>query len=99
MIIYEVNLSVSKSIFCRFKKWLNSHAESMLNFPGFIKFVMYNVSSNNKNKINLCVHYYIKSESCLEEYLTNNANKMRKEGLDLFENKFTADRRILTLCD
>ena len=99
MIIYEVNLSVSKSISCRFKKWLDSHAKSMLIFPGFTKFVMYNVSSNNKNKINLCVHYYIKSEPFLEEYLTNNADNMRKEGLDLFKNKFTANRRILTLCD
>ena len=99
MIIYEVNLSVSKSISCKFKKWLNTHAESMLIFPGFTKFLMYNVSSNNKNKINLCVHYYIKSEFYLEEYLTNNANKMRKEGLNLFKNKFTANRRILTLCD
>ena len=99
MIIYEVNLSVSKSISCRFEKWLNSHAKSMLIFPGFTKFVMYNVSSNNKNKINLCIHYYIKSESYLEEYLINNADKMRKEGLDLFKNKFTSNRRILTLWD
>ena len=71
----------------------------MLIFPGFTKFVMYNICSNNKNKIDLCIHYYIKSEFDLEEYLMNHADKMRQEGLDLFKNQFSANRRILTLWD
>ena len=99
MIIYEVNLSVSKSIFDNFKEWLKIHTELMLTFPGFTKFFVYNVSSNDKNKTNLCVHYYIKSEFYLEKYFVNHAESMKQEGLGLFQGKFTSNRRILTLWD
>jgi len=99
MIIYEVNLSISKAIENNFKKWLKNHAKLMLDFPGFLKFFIYEVQSEDTDVFNLSVHYYIKSESYLENYFTNYAEKMRQEGINLFNNEFTATRRVLTLCD
>ena len=99
MIIYEVNLSISKTIKDSFKVWLKDHAESMITFPGFLKFFIYEISSKEQNTFNLCVHYYIESEFYLENYFSNYAEKMRQEGINLFNDKFTATRRILTLCD
>ena len=99
MIIYEVNLSISKAIKDSFKVWLKDHAESMITFPGFLRFFIYEISSKEQNTFNLCVHYYIESEFYLEKYFINNADKMRQEGLNLFGNNFSATRRILSLWD
>ena len=98
MIIYEVNLLVSKSILSEFKNWLNNHAKSMIELAGFKKFYIYDIKSSN-DKNNFCVHYYIESEFYLEKYFVNNADKMKQEGLDLFGNNFSANRRILTSWD
>ena len=99
MIIYEVNLSISNTIKDNFKEWLKKHAELMITFPGFLKFSIYELSSEDKNKFNLCVHYNIKSEFYFENYLTNHSVEMQDEAIDLFGKQFTATRRILKLCD
>ena len=99
MIIYEVNLSISNNILDKFKKWLKNHIKSMLTFSGFEKSYIYNISSDDKNKTLLCIHYYVDSLDSLEGYFINYSEEMRKEGLDVFGSQFEASRRILYPCE
>ena len=59
MIIYEVNLSISKTIYKDFEKWLSIHIDKMLTFDGFNDYRIYNISSGDIDNKLLCVHYYL----------------------------------------
>jgi hypothetical protein len=97
MIIYEVNLTISNTIYKDFQKWLNVHIEKMLTFKGFNKYKIYNVSSDDVDSKLLCVHYYIQTMNDLNNYFKNYSEIMKKECLDKFGNNFNASRRILSL--
>ena len=100
MIVYEVNLSVNNSIYDKYRKWLKSHINEMLAFKGFYKYKLYMVSSSNHlNQKEICIHYYIKSLEDLEYYFDNYAENMRSEGVNLFENNFSASRRVLSILE
>ena len=45
----------------------------------------------------LTVQYKIKTQEDLDRYFWNYAEKMRKEGIKKFSNKFKAHRRIMNL--
>ena len=68
----------------------------MLTFDGFVKYKMYNVSSDDIDNTLLCVHYYVQAMNDLNNYLNNYSENMRTEGLNKFGNKYTVSRRILS---
>jgi hypothetical protein len=41
------------------------------------------------------VHYRLESRAALENYFAQFAERMRRDGLDRFANRFSASRRIL----
>ncbi|MBT4962848.1 MAG: DUF4286 family protein [Francisellaceae bacterium] len=98
MVIYEVNLKVDYDIYENFQKWLNEHIKEMLVFPGFISATILQNTENSPNN-DLCVQYKIESIIFLKKYFDNHAPKMRAEGLNMFENKFQATRRILNIIE
>ena len=49
MIIYEVNLTVSNTIFEKYYSWLIDHVKDMLQFDGFIDSEIAIVALNNQN--------------------------------------------------
>ena len=95
MIVYEVNLKISSSVFSEYEIWLDSHIEKMMKFEGFCKFKVYKIQSKNNKQRLISIHYYIKNISCLNEYLDENSKKMRLEGIEKFYNKVLITRRIL----
>ena len=99
MIIYEVNLKISNSIYKKFILWLDVHIQEMLLFEGFIDYKKYLVQSQNKDYKLLSIHYYIENHKVLDNYFNNYSSIMRKKGTDLFKNQFIADRRILLVED
>lgn len=95
MIIYEVNIKINPEIVNEFDEWLDEHIEKMLQFEGF-------KSANKFNSIEdeqyfLTVQYKVKTQEDLDRYFRNYAEKMRKEGIKKFSNKFKAHRRIMNL--
>ena len=96
MIIYEVNLSISKTIYKDFEKWLSIHIDKMLTFDGFNEYRIYNISSGDIDNKLLCVHYYVQTRKDLNNYFKNYSKSMKKNGLDKFGDNYTASRRILS---
>ncbi len=108
MIIYEVNLIVENSIRKEFLEWLNTHITEMLGFKGFEKASIFeDITKKDRTKTSqtpqstdphfeICVQYQIKEQQHLDHYFNNNAQKMRKDGLNRFNNQFKANRRILS---
>lgn len=100
MVIYEVNLSIQRSIAQDYQLWLKKHIAEMLKIKGFKKACVFRrnpkyENSTNDENILLTVHYRIDHRENLERYFFNEAKVMRQEARDLFGNKFSATRRVL----
>jgi len=96
MVIYEVNINVNKEIYNDYYKWLISHMDDMLKIEGFKKVeigLVENQDDDGKKKVR--VSYTIDSYDNLQKYLTCHAPKMRSAAIEIFGDKFHADRRII----
>lgn len=95
MVIYEVNLTIDADIYPQFQLWLKKHATEMLQFPGFIKAcILKQEKEKNSGQEALTVQYQLENRDALETYFVQFAPGMREEGIKLFDNKFSAERRI-----
>lgn len=98
MVIYEVNLAIDNDVYPQFHEWLQDHAKEMLEFPGFIQASI--LKPENEilpEKEKLTVQYKLQNRESLDVYFNEYAAKMRDEGLRLFKDKFSAERRIYEL--
>ena len=98
-LIYEVNLEVLHTIAPDFSAWLGKHIQEMLRLEGFVSAQWYsrqNLDESNHDPVQLwTIHYQLQDRAAYDQYVTNHAEKMRAEGLDLFSGQFQASRRIL----
>ena len=95
MLIYEVKLElIDKTIYSSFLIWLKQHISKMLQFKGFKK--AHIQDEFNQTKV-IIVKYYVASEEDLNNYIKNQSEKMRSEGLKLFDKSFKASRKIYPL--
>ncbi|KTC92622.1 DUF4286 family protein [Legionella cincinnatiensis] len=95
MVIYEVNLSIDRDVFAKFQIWLKEHVKEMLQLPGFIQARILKPEDKEiigKNK--LTVQYQLENRESLTIYFAEFAAKMREEGIRLFKDKFSAERKI-----
>lgn len=97
MIAYEVNLDVDAEIFAPFRAWLDEHVRHMLALPGFVSAEILERTDPPPapGKRSLCTIYLLDSEEDLQRYLSEDAPRMRADGLERFPGRFTATRRIL----
>jgi hypothetical protein len=96
MVIYEVNLLIDNKIVLEYKQWLDNHILEMLQFPGFIKArilkpIMAGIEAHDQKAIT--IQYELEDAKALETYLTKYAPKMRGDGINRFEGKFSTTRR------
>lgn len=104
MFIYEVNLTVDADVASEFSAWLREHIRKMLTLDGFEAAAWY-ARSDDGNALpdsdeptgprQWTVHYQVESRKHLRTYLDTDAEPMRQDALDRFEDRFSADRRIL----
>ncbi|WP_454782839.1 DUF4286 family protein [Legionella sp. WA2022007384] len=94
MVIYEVNLAIDGDIYPQFQLWLKKHVKEMLQLPGFIQASILKPENENTNQEQLTVQYQLEDRESLNVYFTEFALKMREEGLKLFQDKFSAQRRV-----
>lgn len=100
MVIYEVNLAIDSDIYSKFELWLKEHAQEMLQFPGFIKAsILKPETQDMSGQEKLTVQYKIENRQALEVYFIEYAPKMRGDGITLFKDKFSAERRIFEVLD
>ena len=101
MIAYEVNLELEPSVSAKFQEFMHEHIAEMLKIRGFIKAEYFNVRPDPQyvGRQRQVVQYYLNSPTDLDRYLNEDAEKMRRPGLEKFPNQFTATRRILTFTE
>lgn len=102
MLIYEVNLQIKSQIYTAYLNWLGAHIQEVLVNPGFVKAEVFEtpdafaqMSGEQEPTQNLVVQYSVESQQALDLYLTQHAPRMRAQAVTLFDNQFSAMRRIL----
>ena len=98
MVYYEVNLYINNGIYKQYCEWLQQHIEVMLSFKGFSSAkLLENTEKKDATKRLLTVLYEVVDMSSLEDYFSTHAKAMRDEGKKLFQDQFSATRRIFSL--
>jgi Protein of unknown function (DUF3667)/Domain of unknown function (DUF4286) len=94
-VIYEVNLEADAAIEAAFDTWLRDHIADMLQLPGFRAAEILGDRSAPSGKIRRTVQYRLADQESLDAYLAVHAPRMRARGVELFGDRYTADRRVL----
>ena len=97
MIIYEVNLTIAKSIFEDYMTWLIPHVQEMLTFEGFYHARVLSEEQENTDVRKFTGHYEIATRKNLDDYFHHHARRMREEGIQKFSNQFSVTRRIFNI--
>lgn len=98
MVIYEVNIVLEPQIEEEYRAWLGLHVEAVLSHEGFIEADIFDVKDGREQddgKVCLSVHYHLRSEKDLEDYLRDHAPTLRQEASERFGNRFSSWRRVL----
>ena len=97
MIIYNVTINVDESIHDSWMKWMTEkHIPDMLNTGKFTKALMTEVLvQEDLGGITYSIQYTCESREILESYYQEEANEMRRQGFELFGDKFGAFRTEL----
>ncbi len=92
-VIYEVTIEVAPSIERAFLQWLKAHIQDMEAIDGFQKGTR--VFREKNNEAALSVHYFLDSETVMDTYLREHAEKMRGDLPEDFKSHLKFHRRIL----
>ncbi len=94
-VIYEVNLEADAAIEGPFDTWLRDHVADMLQLEGFLAAEVLIDAAAPPDRVRRSVHYRLRNQAALDDYLREHAPHMRQKGVALFGDRFTADRRTL----
>ncbi len=94
-VIYEVNLEADAAIEAAFDTWLRDHIADMLQLPGFRAAEILDDRSAPSGRIRRTVQYRLADQQSLDAYLAVHAPRMRARGVELFGDRYTAERRVL----
>ena len=100
-VIYEVNLRVDRDIAQEYAAWLKSHMEEMLEFDGFESATWFErepeMEGAQGDRELWTIHYRVSTRAHLDRYLIEGAARMRGDGLERFDGRFEATRRVLAI--
>ncbi len=94
-VVYEVNLEADADIAGPFDTWLRDHIADMLQFQGFRSAEILDDASAPSGRIRRVVHYRLRDQAALDDYLAHHAPGMRAQGIARFGDRFSAERRVL----
>lgn len=93
-LIYEVRLTVNPEIATEFDTWLDGHVRAMLALPGFYDARTIHADPTADGHIRRVVRYCLRDRASLDAYLERNAEGMRRDGIERFGDRFSAERDI-----
>ncbi len=96
MILYEVRIAVDRDIASEYRGWLEAHIHEILALPGFEFAELLREEGAGDREI-FVTHYWLRDRSALEGYLRDHAARLRADGLQRFDGRFSAERRVLEL--
>lgn len=96
-VVYEVNLEIERAVETAYREWLHAHVAQVLALPGFLDAQVFEVlePAAAASRFALCVHYRLRDQAALRDYLDRHAARMREDGLTRFGDRFSASRRVL----
>ena len=101
-VIYEVNLRIASGDDedapdgPDVDAWLSGHVDAMLGLPGFVSAeVLTPAGTTTGEAIERTVQYVLSSREALDDYLANDAERMRADGVERFGERLSASRRVL----
>ncbi len=99
MYIYNVTTNIEESIHTKWKQWMQEkHIPDMLATGKFSKALMSRVLVEEEmGGLTFSVQYTTDSKETLNKYYQEDANRLRKEALQLFPNQFGAFRTELEI--
>jgi hypothetical protein len=104
MLIYEVNLTVDEAIATDYSTWLREHIREMLKLDGFEAAAWYTRGDDldalpddeaTTGERHWTIHYQVEDRDHLQTYFDGEAERMRQDGQERFQDQFSAERRIL----
>ncbi len=97
MILYQVQVSIDKTIRNEWLNWMiTKHIPDVLNTGLFLKANLFEQLVESDKEI-FMAQYYIKSIDDLNEYRDKYSPTLQKEHSEKFGEKFTANRYVLQL--
>jgi hypothetical protein len=98
--VYEVNIEVDPQHAAAYDGWLPGHIERILKLPGFLGAGLLRreaiAEGERAGWERRTVQYRLASQRDLQNYLDQHAARMRAEAVELFGDRFHADRRVLS---
>jgi hypothetical protein len=96
-LIYEVNLDLDAAIADDYLAWLRPHMRELCALPGFIDARLHAVEEPvaEPGRAAWCVHYRLRDQAALDDYLREHAPRLRADGIARFGGRFNASRRVL----
>jgi hypothetical protein len=95
-VLYEVNLEAAAGIEDPFDTWLRDHIADVLQFDGFLSAeILDDATAPPEGRIRRTVQYRLRNRAALDAYLRDHAPRMRMQGVELFGDRYSAERRVL----
>lgn len=96
MIVYNVTLNIDLSIHDQWMRWMQTkHINDVLATGKFSSARMIKVLIEEEGSVTYSVQYTTDSKEKLEKYYTEDAPRLRQEGLSMFGDKMLAFRTEL----
>ena len=86
---------VDAEIASDYRAWLVAHVEEMLTFPGFLSAECFEAEADHASARAYCVQYRLLNVAALDDYLREQAPRMRAQAESRFGGRFSASRRLL----
>jgi hypothetical protein len=98
MYIYNVTLSVDKSVHDEWLAWMqNVHTPDVMKTGCFIDCRMLKVLNVEDEGVTYSAQYTFLEMSDMEEYRAKHAPRLQKDALDKFKDRFVAFRTLLEI--
>lgn len=93
-LVYEVRLTVDPEILRAFDHWLDEHVRAMIALPGFYDAGIIRADPAPDGRGRRLVRYRLRDRAALDGYLRHHAEAMRRDGIERFGDRFSAERDI-----
>lgn len=93
-LIYEVRLTVDPGITTDFDTWLHAHVQAMLALPGFRGARTIHADPAPDGRARRLVRYCLRDRAVLDDYMQRHAEGMRRDGIERFGDRFSAERDV-----
>jgi hypothetical protein len=99
MIIYNVTVNIDKSINKEWLEWIKAHIPQVLATGKFIEAKLTKVLVEDDDADTYSIQYRAHSREALDAYYQEDAERLRKDGLQRFADKMLAFRTELEIVD